>query len=100
MKTYPMKLVTVVCEALARVPLLSLLHSQGVHGYTLFPVEGTGTKGERPADIEEFANIQVEVIVPPPVAEALTEKLYREFLPHYAAIIYLTDVQVLRPEKF
>ncbi|MEJ5238718.1 MAG: hypothetical protein WHT82_10180 [Limisphaera sp.] len=100
MKTHPMKLVTVVCEALARGPLLQLLKSHGVHGYTLFPVEGTGARGERPADIEEFANIQVEVIVPAAVADALVEKLHRDFLPQFAAIVYVTAVEVLRPEKF
>lgn len=100
MKTLPMKLVAVVCEALARVPLLQLLKAQGVHGYTLFPAEGTGAKGERPADIEEFVNIQLEVIVPDALADALVETLYRDFLPRFAAIVYVTEVQVLRPERF
>jgi nitrogen regulatory protein PII len=95
-----MKLVTVVCEALAREHLIRLLREEGAQGYTLFPVEGTGAKGARVAGLQEFSNIQVEVIVPPAVAESLLARLQREMLPHFAIIVYETDVRVLRPEKF
>jgi nitrogen regulatory protein PII len=100
MTLHPMKLVTVICEALAREPLTRLLEDVGAHGYTLFPVEGKGAKGGRPGDIVEFANIQLEVIVPTAVAEKLLERLEHEFFPRYAIVTYLGDVQVLRPQKF
>jgi len=100
MKTHPMKLVTIVCEALARERLTRLLTEEGAHGYTLFAVEGTGARGSRVADIEEFANIQVEVIVTAAVAEGLLARLQRDFFPHFAMIAYETDVRVLRQEKF
>jgi len=45
MKTHPMRLVTIVCEALAREPVKQLLVETGAHGYTLFPVEGAGAQG-------------------------------------------------------
>lgn len=95
-----MKLVTIVGEALARERLTRLLAEEGAHGYTLFTVEGTGARGSRVADIEEFANIQVEVIVTPVVAEGLLTRLQRDFFPHFAMIAYETDVRVLREEKF
>jgi nitrogen regulatory protein P-II 2 len=100
MNTHPMKLVTVICEAFAREPLTALLQEIGAHGYTLFTVEGSGAKGPRVADIEEFANIQVEVIVQPEVAEKLLTCLGKDFFPRYAMIAYESDVQVLRREKF
>jgi nitrogen regulatory protein PII len=100
MNTHPMKLVTIVCEALAREWLTRLLLEEGAHGYTLFRVEGTGAKGSRVADIEEFTNIQVEVVVPAAVAERLLTRLHRDFLPHFAVIVFESDVQVLRPQKF
>jgi hypothetical protein len=34
-------------------------------------VEGDGSRGRREADIPEFTNIQIEVIVPPEVAQTL-----------------------------
>ena len=95
-----MKLVTIVCEALAREHLTRLLAEEGAHGYTLFAVEGTGARGSRVADIEEFTNIQIEVIVQPAVAERLLARLQREFFSHFAMIAYETEVWVLRQEKF
>jgi len=100
MNRHPMKLVTIVCEALAREPLRALLKEVGAHGYTLFTVEGTGAGGHRAADIEEFANIQVEVIVPAAVAEQLLTRLEADFFPRFATIAYESDVSVLRPGKF
>lgn len=100
MNTHPVKLVTIICEALAREPLKRLLHETGAHGYTLFTVEGDGQQGRRTADIQEFANIQVEVIVQPPVAAQLLARLEQEFFSTFAMIAYETDIRVLRREKF
>ncbi|MCL4179756.1 MAG: transcriptional regulator [Verrucomicrobia bacterium] len=100
MNTHPMRLVTIVGEALARERLKRLLAEEGAQGYTLFAVEGAGAWGSRVADIEEFANIQVEVIVTAAVAERLLARLQRDFFPHFAMIAYETDVRVLRQEKF
>ena len=100
MNTHSMKLVTVVCETLARDPIQALLAEVGAHGYTVCAVEGAGAKGERAGDIREFGNIQVEAIVQPAVAERLLSRLEREFFPRYTMIAYETDVRVLRGEKF
>jgi len=100
MNTHSMKLVTIIGEALARKPLKKLLAEVGAHGYTLFAVEGDGSQGRRTADIQEFANIQVEVIVPPAVAEQLLVRLEKEFFSKFAMVAYETDVRVLRREKF
>ncbi len=95
-----MKLVTIVCEALARVPVTRLLCEAGAHGYTLFEVEGVGAHGVRTAEMLELANIPIEVIVPGAVAERLQEQLEKEFFPKYAMITYECDVRVRRPDKF
>jgi nitrogen regulatory protein PII len=100
MQTHAMKLLTIVCEAHARGPVLDLLRSTGAHGWTLFPVEGEGTGGNRPADIPEFTNLQIQVVVRPEVADAVLERLGREFFPRYVMIAFAADVQVLRQEKF
>ncbi len=96
----PMKLVTIVCEAHAREPVLALLRETGAQGWTLFTVEGEGARGGRPADIPEFANLQIQAVVPPAVAAVLLERLERDYFPRYGMIAYLSDIQVLRREKF
>ena len=100
MTAHDMKLVTIVCEALARETITGLLHDVGAHGYTLSQVEGLGHRGERTAEMEELANIKVEVVVPSSVGEALMQRLQREFFPLYALIVYESDVRVIRSEKF
>lgn len=100
LNTHPMKLVTIVCEAYAQESVTKLLREQGAHGFTLFSVEGDGEHGRRPADIREFANIQIEVVVRPEVAEAVLEGLSREFFQRYGMIAFESDVRVLRPSKF
>lgn len=100
MNTYPMKLVTIVCEAYAQDAVTKLLHDVGAHGWTLFAVEGDGSQGKRPADIREFANIQIEAVVQPEVSGKLLERLAKDFFPRYAMIAFESDVRVLRREKF
>jgi nitrogen regulatory protein PII len=95
-----MKLVTIVCEAYAREAVTKLLPEVGAHGYTLFAVEGDGSQGKRPGDIPEFANIQIEVVVSPTVADTLLTRLEKEFFPRYAMIAFECEVRVLRKEKF
>ena len=100
MTTHPMKLVTIVCEAYAKEAVTKLLRDVGAHGYTLFPVEGDGSRGKRPADIPEFANIQIEIIVQTEVAGKLLQKLGQDLFPRFGMIAFESDVRVLRPEKF
>ena len=95
-----MKLVTIVCEAYAKEAIRKLLREIGAHGCTIFEVEGDGSHGERPADIREFANIQIEVIIPPERAHALLQRLEKEFFARYGMIAFESDVRVLRAEKF
>lgn len=100
MKTHPMRLVTVVCEALARDRVTRLLEEEGARGYTAFPVTGFGAKGARDGDIAESGNVQIEAIVPEAVAGRALERLAREILPYFATVVYESEVRVLRQEKF
>lgn len=100
MNLHPMKLVTIVCEAYAQDAVTKLLHEVGANGWTSFGVEGDGARGKRPADIREFANVQIEVVVPPEAAEKLLARLGQEYFPRYGMIAFESDVRVLRREKF
>jgi nitrogen regulatory protein P-II 2 len=100
MKLHPMKLVTIICEAVLEENVIALLLRCGAHGYTAFPVRGSGNQGERTADIAETGNVQIEVIVKPTVAEHLLTRLREEFFASYAMVAYESDVRVLRPDKF
>ncbi len=100
MNTHPMKLVTIICESLAREHVTRLLRETGAHGWTLYDVEGAGAQGERPGDIKEFGNIQIGVIVPPNIADDLLERLHQDYFSRFAMVAYTSDIQVLRHAKF
>lgn len=100
MNLHPMKLVTIVCEAYAQDVVTKLLRETGAHGWTSFAVEGDGTRGKRPGDIREFANVQIEVVLQPEAALKLLETLEANYFPRYAMIAFQSDVFVLRRDKF
>lgn len=95
-----MSRVTIVCEALARQAVTRVVEAAGAHGYTLFPVEGRGAGGDRPGDIAEFSNVQIEVILQPEAADRLMERVQRDLMPLYGMIVHASDVRVLRGDKF
>lgn len=100
MPAHAMKLVTIICEALARDAVTQLLRKVGAHGWTVFEVEGFGAKGQRTGEIMELGNIQVAVIVPANISEQLMVRLESDFFPKYTMVAYETDVRVRRPGKF
>ena len=100
MNLHPMKLVTIICEAILEERVVELLRDCGTHGHTAFSVRGSGNQGERSADLTESGNVQIEVILKPAVTATLFSRLHAEFFQDYAMIAYESDVQVLRPEKF
>jgi len=100
MNLHTMKLVTIICEALLEERVVEILRQCGTHGHTAYSVRGSGSQGDRTADIVETGNVKLEVIVKPAVAEAVLERLHREFFKDYAMVAYETEVHVMRPEKF
>jgi len=100
MTLHPMRLVTIVCEAVLEERIVEVLRECGAHGHTAFDVRGSGRQGERSADLVESGNVQIEVIVKPAAAEAMLARLHSEFFQDYAMVAYDSEVRVMRPEKF
>jgi nitrogen regulatory protein PII len=100
MNLHPMKLVTIICEAVLEERIVEVLRECGAHGHTAFDVRGSGCQGRRSADLVESGNVQIEVIAKQAVAEALLSRLYSEFFHDYAMVAYESEVSVMRPEKF
>jgi len=100
MNLHTMKRVTIICESILEDRVLELLQETGARGHTAFPVRGGGHQGERYADITETANVQIDVILKPAIAETLLQRLQSELFAAYAMVAYESDVRVLRPDKF
>ena len=94
------KLLTIVTEAALEGTLVRDLDQLTAHGYTITDARGKGNRGMRNADWGRSANIRVEVVCDALTAAAIAAHLKEHYYDNYAMILFIGDVEVLRPEKF
>ena len=94
------KLLTIITEATLESVLVKDLERLGVRGYTIVNARGKGSWGVRDATWGESSNIHVEVVCDIQTAEAIAAHLQDRYYDNYAMILFMSDVAVLRPEKF
>ena len=94
------KLLTIVAEAALEQSLLKDLEHLGAHGYTITEARGKGSRGVRDAGWDRSGNIRVEVVCDAATADAIATHLRDRYYDNYAMILFVGDVDVLRPEKF
>ena len=93
-------LVTIITESVLEPILIDDLNRLGAKGYTLIEAKGGGNHGLRDADWEQNRNIEVQVICDEHVASSIIDHCQKKYYSNYAMVVYLSDVQVLRPNKF
>lgn len=99
MQTTSLMLLTIVAEAILKERLIEELARSGAKGHTLTECEGSGVRHRRVGEILG-ANIKLETIVAPDVADRLLTVLAEEYFPKFAVIAYLNTVSVVRGEKY
>ena len=77
-----------------------ILKRHKITGYTSYEVGGRGDSGLRGQGLPEEKNIKIEVVLTEQSAEKIVEEIARTLFSDYAIILYLSDVQVARTEKF
>lgn len=97
--TTHMLLVTVVAEAILQQRIVRELKSLGVSGFTVSATRGEGSRGSRAGDLEG-GNVKIETIVPPELAATILSHVEAKYFEHYAVIVWVADVGVLRGEKY
>lgn len=93
-------LLTVITESMLESTLLAELERLGARGYTVTDARGKGSRGGRDAAWQESSNIRIEVLCDAELASLLAEHLERRYYADYAMVLFVTEVAVLRPEKF
>lgn len=97
---YPEKMLTIITNDSMEGRLVAMFKKYGVSGFTILRVGGEGSSGLY-ADMTGFdGNILAKVIVPPEQLEVLLESIERKLRKGYRLTVYVTDVQVITPEKF
>jgi len=99
MNTHPLTLLTIVSETLLKERLIHELREAGAKGFTITEVSGEGSRQRRVSEILG-ENIKIEVIVKPEIADKILSVLQKQFFPRYAVVAYLSEVQVVREEKY
>lgn len=93
-------LLTVFTEAALEPLLVADMNRLGIRGYTLSDARGKGSRGVRDADWDESRNLRLEIICGRAQAEAFLKHLHVRYYAHYAMVAFLSEVEVLRPDKF
>jgi nitrogen regulatory protein P-II 2 len=99
MKTVPLCMLTIIAESLLRERLVNEIRKAGARGYTITDAEGEGLRQRRVSEILG-ANIRIETIVSPEVADRLLQVISAEYFERFAVIAYLSTVSVIRGEKY
>jgi nitrogen regulatory protein PII len=100
MKLYNVKLLTITCEILAQTNVIDILHKHHISGYTFYEVSGNGSKGIRGQGFQSEKNIKIEVILQEEKLSDVLEEIARTLFSDYTIITYVSDVGVVRIEKF
>ncbi len=94
------KLLTIVTEAFLEERIAADARRLGARGYTACEARGEGHRGARSGDWEASRNVRMEIVCGEEVAQALVEHLFRHYYADYGMIVYLSEVEVIRPDKF
>jgi nitrogen regulatory protein P-II 2 len=99
MHTDPLKLVTIVAEAVLTESVLATLKRLGATGHTVTEVHGEGSRGLRVGELPGD-NHKIEVLVEAPLADEILEFLAAQYFPNYALVAWVSDVVVVRGQKY
>jgi len=91
---------TVICEAALEKKLVVDLQQLGAPGWTISDARGRGGRGVRSAGWDAEGNIRVEIICTRDIAERIANHLQARYYANFAMVCFLSQVEVLRPEKF
>ena len=93
-------LLTIVTEAALEHDLVREIERLGANGYTVTDARGKGGRGIRNAGWNQIANIRIDVVCTAQTARVIAAALRERYYDNYAMILFIGDVEVLRPEKF
>ncbi len=99
MNLEPRKLVTIIILDTLEEDVIQDLKTLGIKGYTTSPAQGEGLSHLRDSAWEGM-NRKIETIVREETAYRILELMKEKYFEKYSAIAYLSDVFVLRKDRF
>lgn len=93
-------LLTVVCESSIEAHVVADARRLGAHGYTAGEARGGGQHGERDGGWPMSGNVRIDILCEAAVADTIAAHLQKTYFAAYAMVCYLSEVSVLRSDKF
>ena len=93
------KLLTIVVETTIANRLTDDLIALGAKGFTSGLATGTGPK-DSAANYIDGGNLRIETVVKDDVLERILEKLEASYFPNYSVTAWVTDVGVIRQDRY
>lgn len=106
MTFYKAKKIVIIAEKMLSSKICEIIDASGARGYTVVPAGGKGGHhmhftSERASVVDDFSTVRIEVVVrDASVARKIGTKIVEECFDKYSGIVYLEDVEILRPDKF
>lgn len=96
----PEKLITIITTDVLEDQLISKAKKCGVSGYTIQRARGGGSSGIQSGMLDIDTNITFSVVVSEDRLSKLLDGLQELINRRYHLTVYVSDVSVLRPDKF
>lgn len=98
-KNTKFKLVTIISEPVLSNSLITTIRGLGAKGFTMSDVHGEGpgdkNSGEVPSE-----KVKIEIVVEQSLSEKIMSEIAKNYFANYSLIVYASDIQVIRHEKF
>ena len=99
LELHPLKLITIVAETVLKERITRRLLEWGATGFTVTQTNGRGSRGIRTGDVPG-EGVRIEVLVTRPVAIRILEEVSERYFADYAVIAWVSEVEVVRGEKY
>ena len=95
----PLKEVVIVTEPALEARLMEAVARSGGKRMTVVAAHGRGLTGDGGADVSGQL-VRIECVCTAEVADRIAKAIQNRFFAKYDVFVAMTDVQVLRPDKF
>lgn len=97
--------ITIVTERMIQSEVTRIIEDAGASGYTVVEGSGKGQHGlrssVRPQMVGAFSIVKIETLVADRgVADTIAERVIANCFQQFSGIVYLSTVEILRPERF
>lgn len=93
------KLVTIITEPVLSNRIITTIRTLGATGFTMSDVRGEGSGEKRSGEVP-IEKVKIEVVADQFLAQKIMAEIAHHYFANYSLIVYSSDIEVIRQEKF